>query len=455
MIGMNPYLLRKFIYPAYRAVKRDDVLKYLADMHRVQVMEPDEIRAFQWTKMKAVLEHAAANVPYYRRVFKKLGARPGDFKSEEDLRSFPVLRKQDIRENLEDLIADGYPRGRLCHDETGGSTGQNLFFYVDRASSEARRANNVRMNEWIDVRIGDRWAFLWGVRFRVAGTARVKAALRNWLTNTIIFSAYKMDEASVREYLARIRRFKPDVMMGYPSALAHLSQTIHEAGLESVTPGLILVSGETLYDWQRELVEETFGATVYNHYGCCEFGALARECRYRNGLHLACERVLMETVPVGRGSGDEDLKEIIMTDLDDVGMPFIRYAIEDHGALDWRPCECGLKLPRLRSMLGRAYDVVRAPNGNSLGGTFWGHMLKENVEKFQVVQDEIDRVRIAIVPDGEFGEKQRKQVLERVREACGDQMKVEFEIKADIETTRSGKHRYIISNLPKRSEERA
>lgn len=451
---MNPFLLRKIIYPAYRALKRDDVLRYLDEMHRVEVLDADQIRAFQWTKMKAVLEHAARNVPYYRRVFKDLGAEPGDFKSEDDLRSFPILRKSHIRENLEDLIADGYPRSHLLRDETGGSTGQNLSFYVDRASSEARRANNVRMNEWIDVRIGDRWAFLWGVRFRVAGSARIKAALRNWLTNTIILSAYKMDAAGVRSYLKRLRRFGPDVIMGYPSALAHLSQTVREGGLETVAPGLILVSGETLYDWQRELIEETFGARVYNHYGCCEFGALARECRCRNGLHLACERVLMETVPVAKTAGGEDFKEIIMTDLDGVGMPFIRYAIEDHGDLDWEPCDCGLKLPRLRSMLGRAYDVVRAPNGNFLGGTFWGHMLKENVEKFQVVQDEIDRVKIAIVPDGEFGEKQRKQVLERVREACGDEMKVDIEIRADIETTRSGKHRYIISNLPGRSKER-
>ena len=451
---MNPFLIRKVIYPAYRALKRDDVLRYLGEMRRVQYLEPEEIRAFQWAKLKALLEHAALNVPYYRRIFREMGAEPGDFKTEEDLRSFPVLRKSDVRENLEDLIADGYPRGDLAHDETGGSTGQNLFFYIDRASSEARRANNVRMNDWIDVRIGDRWAFLWGVRFRVAGSARLKAAIKHWFTNTIIMSAYKMDTASVRSYLARIRRFNPRVMMGYPSALAHLSQTIRDAGLESVQPGLILVSGETLYDWQRELIEETFSTRVYNHYGCCEFGALARECEHRNGLHLACERVLMEAVPVARTGEGEDVKEIILTDLDDRGMPFIRYAIEDHGDLDWSRCECGLRLPRLRSMLGRAYDVVKAPNGNYLGGTFWGHLLKENVEKFQVVQNEIDRVRIAIVPDGEFGERLKKQVIERVREACGDEMKVEFEIKDDIESTRSGKHRYIISNLPGRSEER-
>jgi phenylacetate-CoA ligase len=448
---MNPFIIRKVIYPVYRALKRDNVLAYLDEMHRVQSLDPEEIRAFQWGKMKSLLEHAAANVPYYRRMFTGLGAEPADFKSEADLRSLPVLRKAAIRENLEDLIADGYPRSHLHHDETGGSTGQNLFFYVDRASSEARRANNVRMNEWLNVRIGDRWASLWGVRFRATGRERFFISLKNRLNNTIIFSAYKMDTASLRSYLERLRRFKPAVMMGYPSALAYLSQTMLDAGLETVSPGLILVSGETLYDWQRELIEAAFSTRVYNHYGSCEFGAMARECELRNGLHFACERVLLETLPVP--DAGEGVKELIMTDLDDYGMPFIRYAIEDHGDLDWEPCDCGLKLPRLRSMLGRAYDVVRAPNGNFLGGTFWGHILKENVNKFQVVQDEPDRVRITIVPDGEFGENNRKYVLERVREACGPLMRVEFEIKSDIPATRSGKHRYIISNLPARRDQ--
>ena len=98
-------------------------------------------------------------------------------------------------------------------------------------------------------------------------------------------------------------------------------------------------------------------------------------------------------------------------------------------------------------MMGRAYDIVRAPNGNHIGGTFWSHILKDNVEKFQVTQDELDRIRIAIVPDGEFGGADREYVMKRVREACGERMRVEFEIVQDIAPAPSGKHRYIISRL--------
>ncbi len=445
---MNPYLIRKIIYPAYRAIKRDTVLDRLAEMRRFQALEPAEIRAYQWDRMKSLLQHAYDRVPYYHGIFKQLGAEPGDFNSIEDLGSFPVLRKKDVRENLDALVADGYPTRHLAPDETGGSTGQNLFFYVDKASAEARKANNARMNEWLGVEIGDKFAFLWGIRFRVSRSERLRAAIKDWFRNTITFSAYRMDVESVKEYMSRLRRFRPAVIMGYPSALNHLCKTILGAGLKPFTPRLIYASGETLYEWQRSNIEQAFGARLYNHYGSCEFGAVARECEYRNGLHIACDRVLLESVPVASTAEGEGINELIMTDLDDVGMPFIRYAIEDHGTLTWEPCHCGLKLPRLMSMAGRTYDVVRAPNGNYLGGTFWGHILKDGVEKFQVVQEAIDRIRIAIVPDGEFTGAMRQQALDKIRAGCGDKMHVGFEIVGHIEATGSGKHHYVISRIP-------
>jgi phenylacetate-CoA ligase len=449
---MNPYLIRKIIYPAYRAFKRDDVLRNLSEMHRVQTLPPEEIRAYQWAKLKRLLEHAAGRVPYYRRLFNKIGAEPGDFKSLDDLKSLPLLRKSDIRNNLEDLIAEGYPRGRLKRDETGGSTGVNLSFYIDRASMRARQACLVRMDEWLDIGIGDRTAMLWGIRFRGKKSNRLKVAVRNWLTNIHIMSIYEMDADSVAGYVRKLRRLRPKVIVGYPSALSHMAQVILDAGLEPPRPSVIMASGETGFDWQYSIIEQTFGAKVYNHYGSCEFGPVARECRYGQGLHLACERFVAEIVPMGGparpgGPGQESPGELVITDLDNIGMPFIRYAIEDYGTLSWGQCECGLTLPVIGNVIGRTTDIVKAPNGNYLGGTFWGHLLKEGVRRFQVIQDEIDRVKITLIADSDFTDEVRQEALARIRRACGEEMRVEFEIVDSIPATKSGKHRYVISKV--------
>ena len=99
------------------------------------------------------------------------------------------------------------------------------------------------------------------------------------------------------------------------------------------------------------------------------------------------------------------------------------------------------------NVIGRTTDIVKAPNGNYLGGTFWGHLLKEGVRKFQVIQDEIDRVKITLIADSDFTDEVRQEALARIRRACGEEMRVEFEIVDSIPATKSGKHRYVISKV--------
>jgi phenylacetate-CoA ligase len=442
------------IYPLYRRLKRDKVLSYLEEMRGVERMEPDEIREYQWRKMKRLLTYAFENVPYYRDVFKRLGATPDDFKGIEDLESLPVLRKQDIRENKEAMISEIYPRSLLEKDSTGGSTGENLYFFIDQDSSQARRANNIRMNEWIDIMIGDKMALLWGTQFDMERSRKVINALRNWFSNTLLLSAYRMDLDSVDVYVKKLKRFKPDVMVGYPSALTHFSEVLKDRGEDGIRPKAVLVSGETLYEWQREVIEEAFGATVYNHYGCREFGALARECDRMKGLHIASERALFETVRVTDSASGEEVSELLVTDLDGLGMPFIRYAIEDMGTITWEKCGCGLGLPRLETAIGRTFDVVRAPNGNFLGGTFWTILLRKvrGIARFQVIQDRLDELTIALIPTDEFSNETRQYVVEKVREACGPEMRVRFELKPELELTPTAKHRFVISRIGLRDE---
>ena len=444
---MNKAIIRDVVYPAYRALRRDRVLEHLAGMRRLQRAAPEDIRRMQWDKLRALLEHASRHVPYYRKIFADLGATPREIATPEHFSRFPVLRKADIRANTDALIAETRHADRLTREETGGSTGENLSFYVDFLSGKTRLANNAVMNEWLGVRVGDRLAYLWGQRFRETARERRIRAMKHWLSNTLYISAYRMDRESVRRHLARLRRFKPDLVVGYPSALHHFCEEAVALGGCGFRPRAVLVSGETVYDWQRAVIEQALGAPVYGHYGCCEFGAVARECNAHDGLHIAASRVLVEA---GAAWGVEDAagaSELVITDLDNYGMPFIRYAIEDLGTVTWEPCACGMTLPRIRDLVGRVYDIVQAPNGNFLSGTFWGHVLKEGVQQFQVVQEALDRITIAIVPAGQFDDGARAYALDKIRQACGPEMQVRFDVRQSIEPTRTGKHRYVISKV--------
>jgi phenylacetate-CoA ligase len=244
------------------------------------------------------------------------------------------------------------------------------------------------------------------------------------------------------------------MLVGYPSALSHFAASLVAAGETRIRPRAVLLSGETLYDHQREVMEKAFQTEVYNHYGCREFGAIARECKQRDGLHIAAERVFLEVNPVADSAAGERVSELLVTDLDSFGMPFIRYAIEDMGSITWDKCSCGLGLPRLETAIGRTFDVVRAPNGNFLGGTFWTILLrkKQGIERWQVIQEKLDEITIAFIPTKDFSDQTRQYVIGKVREACGDQMRVRFELKPSLESTPTGKHRFVISKIGLRPE---
>jgi phenylacetate-CoA ligase len=445
---MNPQVVRKLVYPLYRRLRRDDVLAHLDHMHRVEQLDPEEVRQYQWTKLMRILEHASRNVPLYRERFRKIGLAVGDLRGPEDLRSIPLLSKRDIRERQRDLLAEAYPRRDLEPDRTSGSTGESLYFFVDKMASQARRANNIRMNQWIDIQVGDKMACLWATHPEPAVTQRLLQNLRSWFSNTLTLSHFTMDDRTLGHYLKNLARFHPDLLVGYPSGLKRLCDFIRQQGGDGIRPRAVLASGETLYDWQRHAIEETLATRVYDHYGCREFGAIARECNLRDGLHLACDRVFVEAIP-GAADPSGQIAELVITDLDNVGMPLVRYAIEDTGSVTWERCGCGMGLPRLKNMMGRTFDLVRAPNGNYVGGTFWTIMLKDagGIERFQVIQEELDQVTIVLVPNQEFTDRTRQYVIEKVHQLCGRDMKIRFDIRPSLETTPSGKHRFVVSRL--------
>ena len=67
-------------------------------------------------------------------------------------------------------------------------------------------------------------------------------------------------------------------------------------------------------------------------------------------------------VPVG-GEG-----RILVTNLHNYAMPFIRYDIGDVGALSDKACPCGRGLPLLAKLTGRTTDFIRTRSGGVIPG---------------------------------------------------------------------------------------
>jgi len=93
-----------------------------------QWWDTDELREYQRRRLRRLLRHAYENVPYYINVFEERGLRPNDFNDVADLQKLPILTKDIIRENHDDLIARNISQWDVVKFSTSGSTGNPLSF---------------------------------------------------------------------------------------------------------------------------------------------------------------------------------------------------------------------------------------------------------------------------------------------------------------------------------------
>src|SRR5690606_25431630 len=143
-------------------------------------------------------------------------------------------------------------------------------------------------------------------------------------------------------------------------------------------PRSVIVGAEKLYPFQRKLIEEAFAAPVFETYGSREFMLIAAECDRHEGLHLTSEHLLVEILDEdGRPTPAGEAGNVVITDLYNFGMPFIRYANGDRAIAGWSKCSCGRGLPLLRQVTGRRLDVLHSPDGRRIPGEFFPHCLKD------------------------------------------------------------------------------
>lgn len=443
-------VIARFLINIWNSIKGKSN-QYLKTFKESQWLSTDEVREIQWNKLQTLLAHAYNNVPYYRKMFEKLNLHPDDIQAPEDMQQLPILTKKDIRGNLSDLIATNYDRTKLIANSTGGSTGENLHFYQDLNYASSSSAATIRGDSWTGWKMGEKRAYIWGAPMDISKRTSIKGKIVNWMTNTLFLSAYKLSEESMHEYAQELKRFRPKLLIGYSSVLALFAEFLQANDITNVSPEAIISSAEALYPYQRELIESVFNCKVFNRYGSREVNYIACECDQHNGMHINAERVYLEFLKDNTPDESGESAEIIVTSLDNYGMPFIRYAIEDIGIPSNRICNCGRGLPLMENVEGRSFDIIVGTNGNKLGGTFWTILLRKTVQgikQFQVIQTTKSKLDIKIVKDDSlFDSSCISQLVENIKEYCGSDMKVEFQIVSSITPAKSGKHRFIISEI--------
>lgn len=440
---------RGVLWPLYETLRGRQTPRLRKAAEHNQWKTPSELHALQWTELQKLLHHAYAHSPFYRKVFDQLDLPPTKIRTPEEYARLPCLTKDDIRQHREEMLASQF-RGRMYEHKTGGSTGVPLQFYINYGSYEWRRAVTLRGYGWAGCEEADRSFYVWGAPI---GTPpwkqRLKTSLHHAVLGQKVFSSFRFSETAMQECARQINAFKPGTIVGYTNALYLLAQFLIEHKLAAASPQAVITAAEAVNPVQRQVIEQAFGAPVFGSYGSREFMLLAMECNRHQGLHISSDNVYLEVVTNGKPVAPGEHGEILITDLHNYAMPFIRYKIGDVGLLTSTHCSCGRGLPMLDKVEGRVLDIIRTADGRIIPGEFFPHLMKEfsAVKQFQVVQKRIDLLQIKLVlRDGEYAE-QLRGIRQEIGRVVGDAITVNLERVDEIPQSDSGKFRVTVSEI--------
>jgi phenylacetate-CoA ligase len=444
---MYPTLFEKIIYPAFHKIKGWDINSIMSEVEKHFDAPVSKKIEDQEKKLFHILEHCYHHVPYYKKIFMNRGISRKKLISR--FTDIPPLTKDIIRTNTK-LLLQTNGSGKLIPNSTSGSTGEKMIFFQDRESDYQRKAIKMVSLMRMGIRLGERGALLWGAPMDEQKRRSLYGRMHGFMTRELFLSSYYLSENILQKYFEQLQSFRPKYLISYPSPLEELARYIKRNQLVLNTLKVIVTSAEALFPDQRKLIEDAFQCPLLDRYGCREFGDIAQQFRRTGNYLLFTNRVLLEIldddlcpVPVG-GEG-----KVHITDLDNMGMPLVRYDIGDLAQWGGQGNDEEANWITLQSFKGRTLDCIRTPFDKVIGGTFWTILFRQRpgIRKFQVYQENLETIEIRYIPEeNDITEEDKKIFMKKIKEVCGP-VEVLFKRRKEIELTTSGKRKIIVSKL--------
>lgn len=413
----------------------------------------ERLIALQLVRLRELLDHAYAHVPYYRRLFDRQGIAPNDVATLDDLRKLPITTRQDVQQSNHDFVPRNIDPEKLRSHTTGGTTGTPLVIYQDETADPHDDAYRFRQWSWAGYRFGDRLLIM---RDDFVGREDRWGNTVKWdyitATNALVLSTFHLNEESMPEFVALIKDFRPHYIEALPSAIGMVAMHMQRHGSTGIRPRAIFCESETISSWQRELIESQFACKVFSAYGHSERAVDAVECEYHQGYHVSMEFGIVEIVD---GSGQPVTEEgqsgiAVCTGLDTFAMPMIRYDTGDVVRYTCRPCGCGRELSLITDIEGRLQEFIVTADDELIpvASLHIRTPSYNNVEQFQFMQERKGELVLKIVPTASYCQEDTLRILDELRTQFHHKIKIEPEFVDSIPRTRRGKHRFLDQRLP-------
>lgn len=457
---------RYILLPLASKLQKSNMFEEYINLLQSDWYSEEQLTNLQNDKLRKLINHCYSQVPYYTKLFNNLGLKPDDIQCRADLVKLPVLTKQIIRDNYNDMISLDIAQRPYRQSASGGSTGEPLKYMTDQSTWGVKWSSTFRAWGWYGFSVGEKI-------FTLGGNSLVKTKKeKRTITRKDIFDQYimrnlkyncsDMSSKSMPRIYRKLMNYRPAAIRGYPAAIYNLAKYIEENSLLPPRVRLVLTTGEMLLPQHRYTIQKVFRVPIYDGYGAGDGGVVSHECYMHEGLHLTEEQCIIEIADsMGKLKADDESGFVLTTDLDNYVFPFIRFQVGDLGIIKSQRCSCGRSSRLIKQIIGRTGRTLYNKSGQSFTSVIIDNMMYKNmdfhrpkhkkiylkIDQFQVKQDTNGDVDILIKPrDVNEPLSTFDYVIENFTKNFTDS-KIELRFVDHIDPLPSGKIEYCISEF--------
>ena len=394
----------------------------------------EKILRIQNKNIKRLMKNAY-KIPFYKQKFDAVGMKPEDFKTAEDLKKFPILTKDEIRNwILPEVNANPQKYKYWSAMSTSGSSGTPLTVYLSPMEYAKQNANWIRIGQSNGYKLRYKTFTLRDPSIIKKRNGKDSIIQRICIARRECLSSL-CNGKEIYEYW---NQYKPDYVYIQRSKLFQTLMYVEKHNYALFVPKLCVVIGEGVDKEAYLLFDKHLHGVFCSSYGSVETGACTFSRKGTVNPHIITRDTHAINIYQGR---------IVITNLFISGFPIINYDINDGGEF--------ITLngtTYLTNILGRTNDFLTLKNGTTVSyQSFYTIMeKKDNILQFRVIQETYSHIHIQLVEKNNNFDKEiiEQEITEEVKNIIPDNYIVlTYEWLEELEPDENGKRRFIISKV--------
>lgn len=444
---INNLIIKNIFLPLGDIYLKTNVKKYYDFLNKTQYWSKNKLLDYQNKRLRYIINIAYRNVPFYNHYFKSNNIDPYDINNINDLQKLPIVNKKLIKKNYQYFynINEKYKEYR-----TSGTTGEPFSYRTNYEALSVNQAIALRSWSWGGYRIGDKTLKIGGA---LVNQSQYNLNLRDLFMRYRVLPTNYINNNTISMCINFIKKFKPEYIHGFPSAIFIIAKYLLNNNVNITNIKGIMTSSEKLFDRHREIIKEAFKCDIIDVCGTSDGGEHFSECSMHSGYHIGLEDSIHEFIDENYSVVKEKTSRVVVTDLWNTSMPFIRYETGDMAIIKENSCSCGRNLPLISNVQGRVSDLVELNDGSylpglSLGDIFESEPLVQKVIDYQIIQETINLFTINIVlEDFLLEEKDIIAIQTFFNNYLNNKVIIDLRNLPKIDRTTAGKRKIFISRI--------